>query len=57
MKRITKSYQILCTCCAGSGIMLNAEFDPNVTATTQYKTCIVCGGNKTQTVTEITEER
>ena len=57
MKRIIKSYQILCTCCAGSGIMINTEFDPNVTATTQYKTCIVCGGNKTQTVTEITEER
>jgi len=48
MKKTTKTYQILCTCCQGTKLMVDDTFNPNVTTTSTHKTCIVCGGIGTQ---------
>ena len=56
MKRTTKTYDKLCGCCLGSGMMENPSWNPNVTADPQTIICKVCQGVGVQKVTEIIEE-
>ena len=56
MKRTTETYQKLCSCCGGNGLMENVNFNPNVTSSAMHIICIVCNGSGTQTVTKVIEE-
>ena len=56
MKKTTKTYTKLCSCCWGDGMMANPTWNPNVTSDPRNIICKVCKGEGVQTVIETIEE-
>lgn len=56
MKKIHRTYQVVCKSCNGMGRIENYDFDPNVTGSEMYMICPACNGSKLITVNETITE-